>query len=196
MRFAHRLTCTLFVLFALPLTGSAGPIRWGYHAEAADGSVLREVTGITGTFRSDYFLLDPRQFGTKLPDPNPGSGLVTDLWRYQATVIVTDELSAESGSLPIYVDYTEQFEIKADGSLTPIFEGASGGPFFPTPGVLSLGGNTYRMTTPGGEMQMRVEPGPVNTPEPGTLALAGFGIGAALVRRARRNELSTGSCRP
>jgi len=189
MRFAPRFACTLFVLVTLPLVATAGPIQWGYRAEAADGTVLRNVTGITELFLSDSFLMDPKGFGTKLPDPNPGGPLKTDLWRYQATVIVTDELSGDTGSLPVYVDYTEQFEIKPDGSLNPVFAGESGGPFFPDAARLELGGNVYRMTTPGGEMQMRVEAGsgPVQTPEPGTLALAGFGIGAALMRRARRS---------
>lgn len=89
MGFAPRFACALLALLALPLGAGAGPVQWGYRAEAADGTVLRNVTGITDAFLSDYFLLDPRQFGTMLPDPNPGGPLKTDVWRYRATVIVT-----------------------------------------------------------------------------------------------------------
>jgi hypothetical protein len=184
MRFTPRFALVLFAVVALPALACAGPIQWGYRAEGPNGLVLREVSGLTELAWSDYFMPPPKQFGTKRTESSANSSLTTDIWRYEATVRVIDELSGDSGSLPIFLEYVEQYEIKPDGSLYPVFEGTHGGPFWPDAARLELGGNVYRMRMLDGEMLMHIEPGPpLQSPEPGTLALAGLGFGAVLLRR-------------
>ncbi|MBY0455862.1 MAG: hypothetical protein K2V38_00845, partial [Gemmataceae bacterium] len=139
---------------------NAGPIRWGYRAETPDGTILAERRGLTELAWSDFFLPDPREFGRPVSDPKPSNNITSVIWRSSATVTILDEPSGQSGDLPIYRQFVQQFEIKADGSIEPIYEGEDGGPFWPNAGALVLGGNVYRMTTPGGEMMLRVEPGP------------------------------------
>lgn len=190
MRLAPRCACAFLALVALPSLARAGPIQWGYRAEAPDGIVLRDVTGITDLMYGDFFLPDPRQFGTPQPDPNPTNEVTSVILRSRATVILTDELSGEFATFPIFLDAIEQFEVRPDGRIEPLFSGETGGPFWPDAGRFELGGNVYRVRTPGGELSVNVErgpgPPPINSPEPGTLALAGLGFGAVLLRRARK----------
>ena len=182
-------------LLALPQFATAGPIQWGYRATSTvlgdEGTVLRDVTGITETAYGDYFWRDPLQFGAHLPDPNPDNSLHTDIWRQQALVTVTDELLGRSVNFMMTLDYVRQYEINPDGSLEPIYEGYTGDPW-PEPLSFTLGANRYSVRSPGGEFAVSVEPGVV-TPEPGTFALAGLGLCAlGAVRRVRKGSAPVG----
>lgn len=178
-------------LLAIPEFAAAGPIRWGYRATSTvlgdEGTVLREMSGITDTAYADYFWRDPLQFGVYLPDPNPDNPLHTDIWRQQAMVTVTDELLGRSVNFMMTLDFVRQYEIKPDGSLEPIYEGYTGDPW-PDPLVFTLGADRYSVRSPGGDFAVRVEPGVV-TPEPGTFALAGLGLCVlGAVRRVRKGR--------
>ena len=180
-----RAALAAFALLALPQFASAGPIPWGYRAVDPNGAVLAEKTGLTDLIWSDFFLPDPRTDGVVVPDPNPNDGVRSDIKRTQATVTITDELSGQTGTFWLYSDYIWEYEINADGSLEPLHEGPSGGPY-PEPTNLVLGGNTYSLRAPGGEFMMQLTPGPTAlTPEPGTfvLAMCGFGVLGWRVRR-------------
>jgi hypothetical protein len=183
-----RAAIAAFALLVLPQLASAGPIQWGYRAVDPNGTVLAEKTGLTDLFWSDFFLPDPLTHGVVVPDPIPNNNIRTDIKRSEATVTITDETSGETGTFWLYSDYRWQYEIKADGSLEPIHEGQTGGPY-PDYTNLVLGGNTYSLRAPGGEFMAQVTPTPVPTavtPEPGTLVLAMCGLGALSWRIRRR----------
>lgn len=180
-----------FALLALPPLAAAGPIRWGYRAVSPDGTVLSERTGITDLAWGDYFLPDPLTHGVSVPDPYPDNSIHTVIKRSEATVTITDETSGASGTAWLYTDYRWQYEIRPDGSLDPLYEGQTGGPW-PQKTKLVLGGNTFMVGGPGGDFLVEVTPNPVAaTPEPGTLALAGLGLATGgLVRVRRRRSLA------
>jgi hypothetical protein len=174
-------------LVAMPALAAAGPIEWSYTARDDKGTVLSQKTGLTETAWSDYFMLDPREHGVFVPDPNPDNDLKTDTWRYRATVHITDLPSGEAWDVVLHRDYRMQYEWR-NGAWDPYYEGETGGPW---PGVeMTLGDNTYRVSGPGGELLVTVTNNPTAaTPEPGTLALAGLGLcGVGVVRRFRRSR--------
>lgn len=182
-----RVALVTAAVLVLPQCSEAGPIRWGFRAESPDGTVLREVRGMTDLFYSDFFLPDPQQNGELIPDPYPDNGLTSVIRRSRANVTVFDETSGQSGAFELYYDYVYQYEVYPDG-VNPIYEGYTGGPW-PDPIVLTLGGNTYAARGLGGELRVSVTPGegPVTTPEPGTFALGALGLGVlGAVRRVRR----------
>jgi hypothetical protein len=178
-------------LLALPQLAAAGPIQWGYRATSTvlgdEGTVLREMSGITETEYGDYFWRDPLQFGVYLPDQRPDNSLHTDTWSQQAMVTVTDELLGQSVNFMMTLDYVRQYEIESDGTLNPIYEGYRGDPW-PDPLRFTLGANEYSVRSPGGEFLVSIEPG-VATPEPGTFALGALGLCAlGVVRRAKKGR--------
>lgn len=178
--------CAALALLALPQLAVAGAVQWGYRAVDDHGTVLREMTGLTETYWSDFFFTtDPRESGTFVPDPNPNNDLRTDTWRNQATVHITDLPSGDIGSVEIYWDYFFQYEWR-NGEWDPYYEGYRSGPW--PAHEMVLGTNHYSVRGLGGELLVTVTPLPTsNTPEPGTLALAGLGLGGVgLVRRLRR----------
>jgi hypothetical protein len=174
-------------LVVMPALAVAGPIEWSYTARDGKGTVVSERIGLTETAWGESFMLDPREHGVFVPDPNPNNDLRTDTWRYQATVHITDLPSGETWDVVLFRDYRMQYEWR-NGAWDPYFEGETGGPW---PAVeMVLGENTYRVSGPGGEFQVTITNNPTAaTPEPGTLALAGLGLcGMGVVRRFRRSR--------
>jgi len=185
-----RVALVVATVIAGPSFAQAGPIQWGFKAESPDGSVLREVTGLTELAYSDFFLPSAQFSGELVPDPMPDNGLVSVIRRSRANVTIFDEPSGQSDTFELYYDYVWQYERRPDGSLDPIFEGESPGePSFVDPLLLTLGGNEYAVRSLGGELHVRITPGdaPVATPEPGTFALGALGLCAlGAVRRVRK----------
>jgi hypothetical protein len=170
-------------LLAAPQFAPAGPLSWGFRAEAPDGTVLREVTGITDLFYGDHFLADPQYHGV-FKGGVSGPGYRTERWETEAQVVITDEASGESDSFRLWWRWVMEYEVRPDGSEDLYYEGYNSGPWM-DPAVLTLGGNTYTIRGPGGDLSVTVTPA-VATPEPATLALAGVGLVPLLGRVARR----------
>lgn len=178
-------TCAVALALLTPAHATAGPLTWGFRAESPDGTVLREASGLTDLFYGDHFLPDPRTHGVPAGGPRPAEGYYSDLWESEATVTITDERSGESGSFHLWSAWVQEYDVKPDGSVEPVYEGYVSSPW-PDPARLTLGGNLYEIRGPGGDMNVTVTPA-VATPEPGTLALAGVGLLplAACVARRR-----------
>ncbi len=174
--------CVLTLL--LPAAATAGPLSWGVRAEAPDGTVLRDVTGLTDLAYSALFLADPRTHGVYTGgDIRPAAGHYVETWETEARVTITDEASGASGGFRLWRGWVKEFEVNPDGGAELVYEGESGGPW-PDAVRLTLGGTVYAARGPGGELRVDVTPG-VATPEPGTLALAGVGLVALRLRRRR-----------
>ena len=175
---------SLAALLAAPQFAPAGPLTWGFRAEGPDGTVLREVTGLTDLTFSDLFLADPRTHGVYAGGPRPAEGAYSLLWESEARVVITDERSGASDEFRLWWGWVQEYEVKPDGSEEQIYEGYVSSPW-PDPVRLTLGGNVYEARGPGGALHLTVTPA-VATPEPTTLALAGVGLLPPLGRIARR----------
>jgi len=180
---SHPILTACAVALLTPPAATAGPIGWGFRAEAPDGTVLRNVTGLTDLTYSDLFLPDPRTHGVPAGGPRPFEGHYSNLWESEATVTITDGASGQSGSFFLWSWWVQEYDIKPDGSEEQVYEGYGSSPW-PDPVRLTLGGNVYEARGPGGELRVTVVPA-VATPEPGTLALAGLGLGVIGVLRRR-----------
>jgi len=149
----HSLRAALITaaVFVIPQDAHAGPIRWGFRAESPDGTVLREVRGLTELGYADFFMPNPQQFGELIPDPYPDNALRTVIQRTRATVTIFDEPSGQSGAFELYYDFVQQYEVQMDGGEVPIYEGFDGGPW-PEYARLTLGGNEYAARGLAGEL--------------------------------------------
>ncbi len=179
----------LAALLAAPQFAPAGPLTWGFRAEGPDGTVLREVTGLTDLFHGDHFLADP-QFHGVFKGGVSGPGFRTERWETEAQVVITDEASEVSDSFRLWWRWVKEYEVRPDGTEDQFYEGYNSGPW-PDPVRLTLGGNVYEISGPGGDLNVTVTPA-VATPEPTTLALAGVGLVPLLGRITRRRMTSCG----
>lgn len=190
-----RAAAAVAALLCLSSRAHAGPLTWGYRATAPDGTVLREKHGLTDLVWSDFFLPDPKLYGTPVADPNPSDHFHSDHWRSDSRVTIFDERTGQRGSFRLYADFVQEYALGSEGARELIYEGVVSN-VWPEPTVFTLGGSTYEVRAPGGEFLVRVTPaaggdggGPVAaTPEPGSLALAGFGLVAVLTGRLRRRR--------
>lgn len=172
-------------LLLAPQLAAAGPLSWGFRAEAPDGTVLRDVTGLTDLAYSDLFLPDPLVNGVFTGgDIRPAEGHYFETWQSEARVTLTDERSGASGAFQLWRGWVREYEVNPGGTDDLVYEGETGGPW-PEAVRLTLGGSVYEVRGPGGEMIVTVTPA-VATPEPGTLALAGVGLLPLFARVARR----------
>jgi hypothetical protein len=187
-------------LLALPQFASAGPLTWGYRVTHPDGGLIAEQSGVTETtvVVGNLLSVGPQ---TGVPQPPVVGSTVIERNRAEGRVTILDEESGQSGEFGIWAEYYWQYEVMPDGSHNPIAEGYTFGPTWAGSNSwegtfhTTLGQHVYDAysTEPGG-LRVFVTDAPVATPEPGTLALAGLGLGAVgLVRARRRRDLARSS---
>ena len=194
----HKYRALLLTLL-LPQVAAAGPIEWGYRAEvtyAQDyGSRFTVTTAPAGTVTAT-----PGEPGyawlfnsTGVSRPEPGSFEVQ--YGFDITVTLTDVASGESAALVWGGGYSSLWYYQPDTDPNDWrweYEVSDFGDNWDAREV-TLGNTRYNVRAygggmgqfPNGELAVRAEALPVTqTPEPGTLALAGIGLAVAL-RRGR-----------
>jgi hypothetical protein len=185
------------VLLLLPQVAAAGPLTWGYRVTDPDNgnALIAEQSGLTETtFLVGNLLSVGPQSG--VPQPPDVGNTVIERNRAEGRVAIIDEASGQSSEFTIWAEYYRQYEVMPDGSHNPIAEGYTFGPtwfgqnWWEAPFRATLGENVYEAySTEPGSLRVFVTDapdGPVATPEPGTLALAGLGLGLVGLRRFRR----------
>lgn len=201
-RFLAVAAAALFALLFDSGTCSAGPIGWGYRTESESGQVMIEMSGLTeaelshpwqGPDGYNHWLAVPSPRQTGRFRSYPKYGLRIDAWRSEATVTITDEASGEQGRFVWWREWQEWNTEFPTGDRTE-HEGESSGPKY-TPIWLRLGGNVYHVTPAREEGSMWVSAQAASTPEPGTLAMAGLGLGAVGLVRTRQRRLAGASPR-
>jgi hypothetical protein len=203
--------CVIAVLLFLPGAAFAGPVQWQVTTDMTPTEPSPEYPGLISTgssIHAEYLSrLIPAgpmtksgwrmvQVGEVRPDialaPNdPGLPQVSEFW---LTFVVRDVKSGDTGTIRTLGQASESIQFRDDTNQVPysLREGVeflqlSGGPSF------NLGGTPYQVTlwekdSPNGSAYIfaNIEAGPNVTPEPGTFALAAFGLftlGAGTVRR-------------
>jgi hypothetical protein len=162
-------------------TAAAGPIAWSYSSTGAsdwgygfDPTSQAFVTADGGT--QNIYLVDAWH-AQWMVSPIPPQG--PTLWTW---VTLWDTASGEAYSFQIPVEFYDNepsppnvwdMHVPRIGNITPF--------------DLLLGGHKYHVTQ-GPELALTV--GVNETPEPGTLALAGLGLGASGLLRLRRRTAS------
>jgi hypothetical protein len=200
----------------LPQLATAGPIAWSMRGEAEPfgpgnefslGTYTRpigsgesfevvhaygqlpEVLTATGTGPQTYIQLGAQskqayRFDTTPADPSPGNRALFRVW-------VTDVASGETGHLSFFVTAYLLTGLPFTDSSEMVFGGEGGG-------TLLLGGNRYDVALKASDgdegtyvsADLVVAPATA-TPEPGTMALAGLGLAAVGLLRARRRTTSS-----
>jgi hypothetical protein len=190
---------TLALVLGLLATGTAtaGEVPWSYKVVDVNppAPVLAQAAGVTD-LEAVLYTFDP----LVLPDPrlpDPASYWSDHYWEHipgsGAHVRITDDASGDSAWRSVSWGATRRWERAPDRStwlLTELIE--DGYATADNPWQPYLGGNTYRIWVEDREVHVEVRPDSLPTnyePEPGTLALAGIGLGAVgLVRRVRRGR--------
>jgi hypothetical protein len=211
MNHALRVVAAATSLLALPQLAAAGPIAWSMRGEVEPfgpgnelslGTYTRpigngessevihaygqlpEVLTAAGAGSQTYIKLGAQskqayRFDTTQADPSPGNQALFRVW-------VTDAASGETGHLSFLVTGYLLTGLPQTDYSEMVYGGEGGG-------TLLLGGNRYDLemkASDGDEgtyvsADLTVAPATA-TPEPGTLALAGLGVTAVGLLRARR----------
>lgn len=201
------LACAAAVLLAGPAVADptpsdypvqGRPVTWSYRAEVQydqdygddfvvtvhPGQTVRTAAGdMTG-----YWLFN------SVANPRPAPGEYEVRYGFALKATITDEASGESAAFWFRGSYASMWMYPDSERDNPDrwrweFEGSEFGDFRDTH-TAHLGGVEYRVRaygggtgqTPNGELVVQA----VATPEPGTLALAGLGLGVGALRAVRR----------
>jgi hypothetical protein len=183
-----------------------GPIEWSWHSDVvydrdygqnfavtlAPGQTVRTADGDL----NGYWLFS----STGSSRPEPGSYKAE--YSFAVRVTITDHASGESGTLSFPGWYSSMWSYPASERDNPDrwrwdWEVSDFGDTWNSQGFV-LGRTAYTVRAfgggqgqfPNGEMVVRTDSLPVATPEPGTLALAGFGLLPLAGTVARRRSLA------
>ncbi|WP_439620793.1 PEP-CTERM sorting domain-containing protein [Gemmata sp.] len=193
-----RFALLVVALVLAPRAASAGPIEWGYTADvvyAQDYGSKFTVTLAPGdTVSAEYGDTSYAPLFSSTGTSRPGPGSYETSYSFDITVRLTDAASGQSAVLAFGGWYSAMWSYQADtDELDWDYEQSGFGDFWDGREVV-LGTTRYVVRAygggsgqfPNGELAVRAELVPTTAaPEPGTLALAGIGLGAALLRARR-----------
>ncbi|WP_439620791.1 PEP-CTERM sorting domain-containing protein [Gemmata sp.] len=199
-----RFALLVVALVLAPRAASAGPIEWGYTADvvyAQDYGSKFTVTLAPGdTVFAEYGDTSHIPLFTSEGKPRPEPGSYEAEYLFDINVRLTDAASGQSAVLTFAGGYSSvwMYQPGDDPNIWRWeYESSMFGDFWDGREVV-LGTTRYVVRAygggsgmfPFGDMDVRAELVPTSgVPEPGTLALAGIGLGAALLR-ARRLKTS------
>jgi len=190
----------LFALLLVPQAAFAGPITWSYSSEVVYSQdygsrfvvTLAPDATVTATPGELNFAQLFTSTGTAWPEP----GQYETRYNFDVNVKLTDVASGDFEVFTFAGGYASMWTYDEGDSWNYWrwdWEHSDFGSFWDAQGAV-LGNTQYTVRAygggsgqfPFGEMAVTAQELPVNpTPEPGTLALAGIGIGTALIRLRR-----------
>ncbi|VTR96285.1 : VPEP [Gemmata massiliana] len=199
-----RVACAALAVVLLPHIAAAGPIQWSYSTEVvydrdygSNFAVALAPDGAVSTVpgERDYVWLF-----NSTGNPRPAPGEYEARYGFTIAVTITDAASQEAATVNFWGGYASMWFYQPEDANNPgawrwEYESSSFGSPSESQEV-TLGRNRYTLRGQGGGNgmfpfgEMSVDISPVaGTPEPGTLAIAGLGLTAVGVLRARRRAV-------